>query len=173
MTKHNLHRDSQFGYKKHHSTETMLLNLINEILRGFDEDQCTIIMFLNLSVPFDTIDIELLISILRDEIGVSGLALCWITSFLTGCTQNVSIGSCYSDNQNVDCGVPQGSILGPQFFNVYVRSQPKSFLQCSYKSCPFTDDSSGRKRFSDLPIQYLKTQYCFLHGQCKEMDECA
>ena len=57
MTKHNLHRDSQFGYKKHHSTETMLLSLSDEILCGFDEDQCTIIMFLDLSAAFDTIDI--------------------------------------------------------------------------------------------------------------------
>ena len=131
----------------------MLLSLINEILRGFDEDQCTIIMFLDLSAAFDTIDIELLISILRDEIGVSGFALSWITSFLTGRTQNVRIGSCYSDNHNVDCGMPQGSILGPQFFNVYILPQPKAFLQCGYKSCSFADDSSGRKRFS-LIFQY-------------------
>ena len=92
----------------------------------------------------------MLISILRDEIGVSGLALSWITSFLTGRTQNVRISSCYSDNQNVDCGVPQ-------FFNIYVRSQPKAFLQCGYKSCSFADDSSERKKILyDLPIQYLK-----------------
>ena len=97
-------------------------------------------MFLDLSEAFDTMDIELLISILRDEIGVSGLALSWITSFLTGRIQNVRIGSCYSDNQNVDCGAPQGSILGPQLFNVYVRSQPKAFLQCGYKSCSFVAD---------------------------------
>ena len=103
------------------------------------------------------------IDILRDEIGVSGLALSWITSFLTGCTQNVRIGSCYSDNQNVDCGVPQGSILGPQFFNVYVRSQPKAFLQCGYKSCSFADDLSRRKRFS-LIFQYLK------HSNASSMD---
>ena len=64
MTANRLHCDNQFGYKKYHSTETMLLGLTDEVLKGFDNGQCTIVLFLDLSAAFDTIDIDTLIDIL-------------------------------------------------------------------------------------------------------------
>ena len=82
-----LHSDEQFGYKKYHSTETMMLGIVNNVLCGFDENTCTIILFLDLSAAFDTIDIEMLLSILPGEIGITGMALKWCRSFLTGRTQ--------------------------------------------------------------------------------------
>ena len=88
MTTNGLHCDTQFGYKKYHSTETMMLGIINDVLNAFGDNKCTIMLFLDLSAAFDTIDIGKLLGILTDEVGVTGVALQWFRSFLTGRTQN-------------------------------------------------------------------------------------
>ena len=153
MTCNGLHSDTQFGYKKYHSTETMMLGLVNEVLKGFDDNKCTIILFLDLSAAFDTIDIERLLSILTEEIGITGTAIKWIRSFLTGRLQKVRIENEYSESLEVVFGAPQGSVLGPKMFSLYVRSQPEVFNKCKFKSSSFADDSNGRKTFS-LSFQY-------------------
>ncbi len=153
MTCHNLHCDSNFGYKKFHSTETMMLGLVDEVLSGFDENKCTIILFLDLSAAFDTIDHEKLLKILSEEIGIGGVALQWFRSFLIGRTQKVKIGNVFSKICEVLFGAPQGSVLGPKLFSIYVRSQPEIFKLCFFKSSSFADDSNGRKTFS-LTFQY-------------------
>ena len=127
MTRNRLHSNSQFGYKECHSTETMMLGLTNDVLLGFDEDLCTVMLFLDLSAAFDTIDIEKLLEILSDEIGVTGVALQWFRSFLTNRTQKVRIGGEFSKIMEVLFGAPQGSVLGPPLFNIYVRGQPLVF----------------------------------------------
>ena len=81
MSKNALHTDSAFGYKTHHSTEGMMLGLTNDILTGFDNNQCTVMPFLDLSAAFDTIDIEKMVNIMETEIGVTDIALSWIRSF--------------------------------------------------------------------------------------------
>ena len=153
MLANRLQNDNQFGYKKYHSTETMLLGIMNEVLLGFDEDKGTIILFLDLSAAFDTIDIDKLLSILNEELGIRGVALQWFRSFLKGRTQRVKIKDEYSRSRAVEYGVPQGSVLGPKLFNVNTRSQPKVFKKCCFKSSAFADDSNGRKTFS-LTFQY-------------------
>ena len=55
MTNNALHEPSQYGYKKFHSTETMILNLVNEALEAFDDNMATVVIFLDLSATFDTI----------------------------------------------------------------------------------------------------------------------
>ena len=77
MSANCLNNDEQFGYKEHHSTETMMLGIVNDILTGFDENKCTIMLFLDLSAAFDTIDIDKLLTILEDQIGLTGMALQW------------------------------------------------------------------------------------------------
>ena len=77
MKGNNLYNRDQFGYKKHHSTETMMLGIVNDILTGFDENKCTVMLFLDLSAAFDTIDIDKLLTILNEEIGLIGKALQW------------------------------------------------------------------------------------------------
>ena len=153
MTENRLHSGSQFAYKEHHSTETMMLGVANDILMGFDNDQCSIMIFLDLSAAFDTIDIDKLLSILSNEIGVTGVALKWFTSFLKGRTQKVRISGEFSKTLECLYGVPQGSVLGPLLFNIYVRSLPKVFTACSFKATSFADDTNGMKTFS-LQFQY-------------------
>ena len=153
MTTNRLHSGSQFGYKLFHSTETMMVGVTNEVLLGFDEGQCTVMLFLDLSAAFDTIDIEKLLEILYNEIGISGVALKWFRSFLTGRTQKVRIKEEFSKVLEVLFGAPQGSVLGPPLFNIYVRGQPLIFQACSFKSTSFADDSNGSKTFS-LQFQF-------------------
>ena len=121
MEINNLFNDKAFAYKKHHSTETMMLGVVSHILKGFDEDKCTVMMFLDLSAAFDTIDIDKLLVILSEEIGLSGVALKWCKSFLTNRTQWVKINGEFSDELIAKYGSVQGSVLGPKFFNIYTR----------------------------------------------------
>ena len=120
MFSQNLHCKYQHGYKKHHSPETLLLRLINDILRGMDCGLATLILLIDLSAAFDTVDIDLLLEILQCEFGVCGVALEWFRSFLTGRNQRVLIENTLSSALNVDFGVPQGSVLGPVLFNMYI-----------------------------------------------------
>ena len=147
MNVNNLFTDEFFGYKKHHSTEMMMLGVADEILTGFDDNECTVMLFIDLSAAFDTIDINRMVEILGEEIGLAGEALSWCKSFLSNRTQRVKINGHYSEKLLIKYGTVQGSVLGPKFFNIYVRSQPKVFRNCGFKSTAFADDSNGRKTF--------------------------
>ena len=131
----------------------MLLGLTDEVLRGFDKNQATIIVVFDLSTAFDTIDPDKLLQILHDEIGIGGVALQWFRSFLVGRTQRVKINNEYSESLDVPCGTPQGSVLGPPLFNINVRSQPMVFKHCKFGTSSFADDSNGRRTFS-ITFQY-------------------
>ena len=161
MTVNALHESSEFGYKTHHNTETMMIGLFDDALRGFDENQATIVIFFDLSAAFDTIDTEKLLQILHDELGIGGVALQWFRSFLTGRTQRVRINDEFSDSLEVPCGTPQGSVLGPPLFNINVRSQPKVFQFCKFSTSSFADDSNGRRSFA-LKFQFHILKYDFV-----------
>ena len=113
----------------------------------------TIEIFLDLSAAFDTIDQEKLLQIMEEELGITGVALQWYRSFLTGRTQRVKINNEYSDSVEVPYGTPQGSVLGPPLFNTNVRSQPKVFQHCKFNTSSFADDSNGRRTFA-LSFQF-------------------
>ena len=153
MEENGLFTSEFFGYKKHHSPETMMLGVADEILTGFDEGKCTIMLFIDLSAAFDTIDIDRMIEILADEIGLCGTALKWCKSFLSNRTQRVKINGQYSEQLTIKYGTVQGSVLGPRFFNIYVRSQPRVFRNCGFNTTAFADDSNGRKTFA-ISFQY-------------------
>ena len=153
MTRNCLHESSQFAYKQFHNTETMMLGITDEVLRGFDENQATVIIFLDLSAAFDTIDVDKVLEIMESEIGIGGVVLQWFRSFLEDRTQRVKIDNEYSEGLDVPCGVPQGSVLGPKVFNINVRSQPMVFKHCTFSTSSFADDSNGRKRFA-LTFQF-------------------
>ena len=153
MDVHCLHENTQFAYKARHNTEFMLLGITDEILRGFDEGKATIVIFLDLSAAFDTIDCNKLLQIMNIDLGISGTSLNWFRSFLTDRSQRVKIDNEFSGSLNVPCGAAQGSIAGPRVFNINVRSQPQVFNESNFKTSSFADDSNGRRTFA-LTFQY-------------------
>ena len=137
MDINNLHERSQFAYKARHNTEFMLLGLFDEVLRGFDKGMATIVIFLDLSAAFDTIDCEKLLQIMKEDMGIGGTSLEWFRSFLSDRTQRVKINNEYSESLTVPCGAAQGSIAGPRVFNINVRSQPQVFKASDFNTSSF------------------------------------
>ena len=111
MNDNDLHVSYQSGYKSNHGCETVLLSIVDDILLNLDKGSCCVLLLLDLSAAFDTVDLELLLEILSNEIGLSGTVLEWFRSFLYSRTQATSIKGCISEFLNVICGVPQGSVL--------------------------------------------------------------
>ena len=110
----------QSGFRSQHSTETALLKVLNDIRMNSDVGKCTVLMLLDLSAAFDTIDHNILLDRLENWVGVTGSSLEWFRSYLSGRTFAVSIGNASSGHAGLTCGVPQGSILGPLLFCIYL-----------------------------------------------------
>ena len=119
ISMNNLFPMLQSSYRKFHSTESALLKVKNDILLNMNRQHVTLLVLLDLSAAFDTIDHGILLERLRSAFGVRDTALSWIASYLRSRTQQVSIDGTLSMKFNLECGVPQGSCLGPLLFVVY------------------------------------------------------
>ena len=108
----------QSAYKQFHSTETALVKVQNDLLMALDSDGGALLVLLDLSAAFDTIDHETLFRRLED-LGVHGSAHSWFRSYLSGRKQSVYINGTKSAPHNLPFGVPQGSVLGPLLFTLY------------------------------------------------------
>ena len=109
------------AYRKHHSTESALLNIHNDILLNMAKGSVTALTLLDLSAAFDTIDLTILLDRLNGYYGISELALGWFKSYLSGRTQSVKVGSTLSNPVALQHGVSQGSVLGPILFSLYTN----------------------------------------------------
>ena len=153
MEKNSLHVESQYGYKQFHSTETLMLKLVNDVLIGFDNNNATIVLLLDLSAAFDTVDTGKLLDILNKEIGVTGTALKWFQSFLVGRKQRVKINNSISDLLDILFGIAQGSVLGPTLFNIYSRKFANIVKLSGFVPGGFADDNNASNTFA-LCFQY-------------------
>ena len=97
-----------------------LLSVTDDLLKAMDEKKISILVLMNMSKAFDSINHDMLLFKLR-SLGVSPSALEWFKSYLKGRYQYVRIGDVVSQSLPVDYGVPQGSILGPVLFTVYIK----------------------------------------------------
>ena len=109
----------QSAYKAGHSTETALIRVQNDILRAIDDGQCVILVLLDLSAAFDTVDYKLLLDRLHRRFGIKGKAIAWLHSYLLERKQFVCVDNKRYSSRDLTCGVPQGSVLGPMLYTMY------------------------------------------------------
>ncbi len=117
---HNIFNKFQSGFRQKHSTGTALLRVSNDIMMASDAGECSVLVLLDLSSAFDTVDHGIMIDRLRQWVGISGSALDWFTSYLSVQSFSVSVDPYSSASAALSCGVPQGSVLGTVLFALYV-----------------------------------------------------
>ena len=121
LINHKLHEAMQSSYQKFHSTETALLRVHNDLLQAVDSHGAAVLVLLDLSAAFDTVDHTILLTRLEHTMGITGKALQWFESYLKERTQCVVIDGIRSDQKELKYGFPQGSVLGPKLFLAYTQ----------------------------------------------------
>jgi retron-type reverse transcriptase len=139
IDENNILSNNQFGFRKSHSTLTAMLNVTNNWLLNIDKGLINGVLFLDLRKAFDTVDHEILLNKLK-LYGVTDDALKWFVSYLNERYQICKINNVKSAKQLIQCGVPQGSNLGPLLFLIYINDLPNC-LQHS-KPSMFADDTN-------------------------------
>ena len=139
IEKNNILSDSQYGFRKRHSTHHAVLDIIDQIHSNLDSKLYTCAIFLDLKKAFDTVNHEILLKKLY-LYGIRGCVQDWFASYLSNRTQTTSIESNISSKQPINFGIPQGSILGPVLFLLYINDITK----CStlFKFHLFADDTN-------------------------------
>ncbi len=116
----NLLCNAQYGFRNEHTTEIATYELIDRIIQDLNKNNTPISIFLDLSKAFDTLDHAILLDKLQ-YYGINGLLLKLLTSYLGNRKQYVDIDSTKTEVKNITTGVPQGSILGPLLFIIYIN----------------------------------------------------
>ena len=129
----------QFGFREKHSTELALILLLDEITSAIENNEFTVAVFLDLSKAFDMVNHSILLSKL-EHYGVHGLSLKWFTSYLDNRKQYVFYDGHASSKMNISCGVPQGSILGPLLFLIFINDLHNASQKLFF--ILFADDSN-------------------------------
>ena len=120
LDKNNILNECQFGFRSGHSTTQAILLITDKIQRAIESRLYSCGIFLDLSKAFDTVDYCILLAKL-EHYGIRGIAGQWFHSYLTNRQQFVSVNNSSSDCLPITCGVPQGSVLGPLLFLIYIN----------------------------------------------------
>ena len=139
INKHKLLYKYQFGFRKDHSTYMALIILIDKISAALDKGDFTIAVLIDFRKAFDTVDHEILLHKLH-HYGIRGVAYDWINSYMSNRQQMVSYNGASSSYRTINCGVPQGSILGPLLFIIYINDL--STVSKILTSVLFADDTT-------------------------------
>ena len=140
----------QSSYRQFHSTETALIKVMNDILSKMNSQHVTMLILLDLSAAFDTVDHRILLERLSDEVGIRGTALNWFRSYLSDRSQCVSVHGVLSRPFDLNCGVPQGSCLGPLLFIIYASKLFKIVEHHLPDAHCFADDTQLYLSFKPL-----------------------
>ena len=150
---HDVFTDFQFGFREKYSTSHALLSFVERATQALDKFCHMVGIFLDFSKAFDTINHEILLNKLY-HYGIRGKALEWFRSYLSNRKQFVTFNNVNSQMLNIDCGVPQGSLLGPLLFIIYINDFHRSSKTLSF--ILFADDSNLFISHRD-PLVLLRT----------------
>ena len=131
--------EHQFGFQKNNSTEHAIIDLYHKIVNAIEKHEKPCCIFLDFAKAFDTVNHEILLKKL-EHYGIRGVALNWIKSYLTNRQQCTQIAQTRSNFQKIKCGVPQGSVLGPLLFLLYINDICESTSIVDFHL--FADDTS-------------------------------
>ena len=139
--------DNQFGFRKWHSSYMALIQLMDQLIKSLEKGETVIGVFLDFSKAFDTVDHDILLKKM-EHYGIRGCALSWFKIYPANRKQFVTYNGVSSTTKNIRCGVPQGSILGPLLFLIYINDL--------YSACKdttailFADDTNLFKSGKDI-----------------------
>ena len=151
----------QSAYRSGHSTETALLHTIDGITSA-GKNGCTMLVTLDLSAAFDTVDHGILLRRLDDEFAIRDSALSWLESYLSDRKQFIKLGESSTNLFSLDVGVPQGSVLGPILFTTYTSPIGDLISNFGYSYHLYADDTSIH-----VPISFTNTM-----ADLQKADEC-
>uniref|UniRef100_A0A8C6LN66 Reverse transcriptase domain-containing protein n=1 Tax=Nothobranchius furzeri TaxID=105023 RepID=A0A8C6LN66_NOTFU len=175
-----LFEEFQSGFREYHSTETALVRVTNDILMASDKNLESVLVLLDLSAAFDTVDQNVLLGRLEHVVGIKGTSLGWFKSYLSDRFHFVNVHDKSSSYSRVTCGVPQGSVLGTIVFTIYMLPIGKIIRQHGINSHCYADDTQlclsinpdqsnrlGRLQAYLEDIKNWMTQNCLLLNQDK------
>ena len=153
LTTNNTLYEHQYGFRSKHSTVHPIIHLLNKcaMATNANEPEYTLAVLCDLSKAFDVIDHKILLHKLR-QYGIRGVVIKWFESYLKDRNQFVNFENNDSDKRNILCGVPQGSILGPLLYLIYVND---IFMACDSTILSYADDTTMVSSHPDLKQLYL------------------
>ena len=149
----------QSAYRKHYSCETSLLKLVNDTLWAVENKLITAVTVMDLSVAFDTVSHELLLTVLREQFGINDVAINWYENYLKPRCFKVYISGKYSAQKTMDFSVPQGSTQGAYLF-IWYASTLNEIVPKSMTLNGFADDHSIRKSFKPTTPKTNSSSVC-------------
>ena len=157
----------QSAYRKNHGCEYALLELQNDILWRLERQQVMAVCTMDLSAAFDTVDHDLLLTVLENRFGVNYQAKEWVDSYLRPRGMKVRVGNDYSTARDTPFGVPQGSCLGPYLYLAYASTLDDVVDSDMGRLSGFADDHGLRKPFS---ANNREEEICVMNGITNSME---